>query len=165
MIEDPHKRALAQRIGARYARNGMFFGLLSAATILTWTCGWQLTGLFDVIEDVPVQTMICCLIGPVIAHLIGRWAGPRILLLGWNTGYTSLGIGFASVWVTTFLFSLIGFFDEGIHGWQADRAIEDYIFMPLAMVTMYGGLFIILASLVMSTFYVRVRRARFHDRD
>jgi hypothetical protein len=117
--------------------------------------------VFDLVMDWPVQAFICLVIGPLIGHMVGAWAGRKILLHGWNAWLLSTLMGFTCVWATTFLFSLVGYFDEGINATYPENAVRDYIVNPLLTVTIVGGLFILLTGLVMAGFFDRARGKHF----
>jgi hypothetical protein len=155
------REQLAARIGSRYVRNAMFVGLGLAMLIFLLIGEGKPEAVFDLVMDWPVQAFICLVIGPLIGHVVGAWAGKKILLYDWNAWLVSPMVGFACVWATTFLFSLVGYFNEGIHGWDSEHAVRDYIVNPLLSVTLVGGLFILLESIVMAAFFDRARRTHF----
>lgn len=155
------REQLAARIGSRYVRNGMFVGVGLIALIFLLVGEGKPEAVFDLVMDWPAQASICLVIGPLIGHLLGAWAGKKILLHGWNAWLMSPLVGIACVWATTFLFSLVGYFNEGIHGWDSEHAVRDYIVNPLLSVTLVGGVFILLASIVMAAFFERARRKHF----
>lgn len=155
------REQLTARIGSRYVRNAMLVGVGLVALIFLLIGEGKPEAVFDLMMDWPVQAFIGLVIGPLIGHLVGAWAGPKILLHGWNAWLLSPLVGFACVWATTFLFSLEGYFNEGIHGWDSEHAVRDYIVNPLLAVTLVGGLFILLASIVMAAFFDRARRKLF----
>lgn len=151
----------AARIGSRYVRNSMFVGVGLAAAIFLLVDSGKQEALFDLLMDWPLQAFICVVIGPLIGHVVGAWVGKKILLHDWNAWFVSPTVGFACVWATTFLFSLIAYFDEGVHGPFPEDAVEDYILNPLLSVTIFGGLFILITGLVMAGFFDRTRRKHF----
>ena len=155
------REQLASRIGSRYVRNAMFVGLGCAALIFLLIGEGKPEALFDLLTDSPVQAFICVVIGPLMGHLVGMWAGKKILLQGGNARYVTLTAGFACVWSTTLMFSLIGFFQEGIHGSDPLVAIGDYIVMPLVAVTYVGGLFIFLMVFIVAAFFDQAPRKHF----
>lgn len=155
------REQLAARIGSRYVRNAMFVGLGCAALVLILMDGGDVDAVFRLIGSWPLQAFICVVIGPLLGHMVGAWAGKKILLQGWNAWLVSPLLGFACVWATTFLFSLVAYFDEGIHGSHPEEAVQDYIFQPLLSVTLFGGLFILIAGLVMAAFFDQARRKYF----
>jgi hypothetical protein len=155
------REQLAARIGSRYVRNAMFVGLGCAALVLILMSAGTLEGLIVMIGLFPAQAIICCVMGPLIGHFGGGWAGKKILLNGWKAWLVSPLVGCACVWTTTFLFSMVAYFDEGIHGSHPEYAVRDYILDPLLSVTFFGGLFILLTGLVMAAFFERARRKHF----
>jgi hypothetical protein len=155
------REQLAARIGSRYVRNAMFVGLGLAMLIFLLIGEGKPEAVFDLVMDWPVQAFICLVIGPLIGHMVGAWAGRKILLHGWNAWLVSPMVGFACVWATTFLFSLVGYFDEGINATYPENAVRDYIVNPLLTVTIVGGLFILLTGLVMAGFFDRARGKHF----
>lgn len=155
------RERLAARIGSRYVRNAMFVGLGCAALIFLLIGEGKPEALFDLLKDWPVQAFICVVIGPLIGHVVGIWAGKKILLQGGNARYVTLTAGFVCVWSTTFLFSLIGFFEEGIPRHSPFEAFSDYVLTPIVAVTYVGGLFIILMTFIVAGFFERARRKQF----
>jgi hypothetical protein len=155
------REQLAARIGSRYVRNAMFVGLGLAMLIFLLIGEGKPEAVFDLVMDWPVQAFICLVIGPLIGHMVGAWAGRKILLHGWNAWLVSPMVGFACVWATTFLFSLIAYFDEGIHGSHPEYAVRDHILDPLLSVTFFGGLFILITGLMMAGFFERARGKHF----
>ena len=139
----------------------MFVGLALGTLMLILIDGGDVDAVFGLIGSWPLQAFICVVIGPLIGHLVGAWAGKKILLQGWNAWLVSPLVGFACVWATTFLFSLVGYFNEGIHGWDSEHAVRDYIVNPLLSVTFFGGLFILIASLVMAVYFDGARHKHF----
>lgn len=139
----------------------MFTGLGLAASVFILMSGGDVGSVFRLIVDWPMQAFICAVIGPLIGHVIGAWSGKKILLHGWNAWLMSPLVGFACVWLTTFLFSLIAYFDEGGNGAFPESAVHDYIVKPVALVTMFGGLFILITGLVVAAMLSRARKKHF----
>lgn len=152
------REQLAARIGSRYVRNSMFVGTGLVALIFLLISEGKPEALLDLLKDWPAQAFICVVIGPLIGHFAGAWAGKKILLHRWNAWLVSPLLGFACVWATTFVFSLVAYFDEGIYGSYPEEAVRDYILNPMLSVTIFGGLFILITGLVMAGFFERARR-------
>ena len=93
---------------------------------------------------------------------MGAWSGKKILLHGWNAWLVTPFVGLGCVWTTTFLFSVVGYFQEGIHGWDREHAVQDYIFNPMLSVTLFGGFFIFIASLILAALFQDARRNHFN---
>ncbi len=155
------REELAARIGSRYMRNAMLVGLGLAASVFILMSGGDVGGVFRLMVDWPVQAIICVVIGPFSGHVVGAWAGRKILLDGWNAWLMSPAMGFMCVWATTFLFSLVAYFDEGRSGAFPENAVHDYIVKPIALVTMFGGLFILITGLVVAALFSRAREKQF----
>lgn len=155
------REELAARIGSRYMRNAMLVGLGLAASVFILMSGGDVGGVFRLMVDWPVQAFICVVIGPFSGHVVGGWAGRKILLEGWNAWLMSPVVGFVCVWVTTFLFSLVAYFDEGRSGAFPEHAVRDYILNPMISVTMFGGLFIFITGLVVAALFSRAREKQF----
>jgi hypothetical protein len=84
----------------------------------------------------------------VAGYFVGGWVG--IWILKQNKLAILFGIigGFLIVWTATFFGSLIGFIQEGLqHNRGIREPIMDYIFSPLAVVTLYGFFPIIIVGI------------------
>ncbi|MBL7962399.1 MAG: hypothetical protein JNM31_01020 [Flavobacteriales bacterium] len=158
MEQRPEVLMKARQLGARYACNAMLFGLFCAFWIIVGLTGSQ--GLADMIGDSPAQTLICVVMGPWLAHRCGAWAGPKVLLHGWNALLTSFCTGIISVAATTLAFSLVAFIEEGWPGEGSfTEAVLDYIGKPMFWVFVMGTFPILLASAGMA-FAFRMARKR-----
>ncbi len=156
--------ALAANIGSRYIRNAMFVGIGLAALILMLLGGGGPGTLLELFANWPVQAFIILIIGPVIGHGVGAWSGRKIFLQGWSPWLVGPLVGFACVWTTTLLFSLVGYLQEGIHGWDNESAFQDYILNPLLSVTFFGGLFVLITAIVLAALFDRAKRKHFRSR-
>lgn len=153
------KVALAARIGARYASLAIVVGLAFAALIFLLVDSWDPHTVFRLMDRWPIQTFICVVLGPVIGHWFGKWAGVMILVKRWNAFGISWLIGMASVLLITLLFSLIAFVDEGLTGGSTVvEAAIDYLWKPFFWTSVFGAPVIALVTSVMALFFIRARR-------
>lgn len=155
---DPLQRA--GRIGSRYARNALFAGLGIAVVIMVVMGNGTLALPRVLLTEFPVQAVICIAGGPVVAHMLGGWAGRMVLVKRANATVVSLVTGFGSVWTTSILFCLVGLVQEGGSEPTTKDALVDYVVGPIWGVTFCGGLPIIVVSLIMARL-LRKRRREF----
>lgn len=157
-----HREQLAARIGSRYVRNAMVVGMGCAGSMLGWMSGGT-GGLLRMLMDWPIQAAICVTVAPLSGSLVGAWAGKKILVHRWSPWLLCPAVGFVCVWITTFLFSVVAYGEEGPHGAFPEDAVHDYIIKPLVLVTMFGGVFVVLVGLVLAGFLHRARRRWFTE--
>lgn len=158
---DPDPSRLARCIGGRYARNAMFVGLgVSLLILLLFGNGNAELPIF-LLRKFPVQAVICMVGGPTIAYVMGQWAGRAVLLKGASASVVSLLVGFGSVWLTTFLFSLVGLIQYGGEETSCRAALKSYLVGPIWTITLIGAIPVITISMVMARSF-RKKRTHFH---
>lgn len=99
--------------------------------------------------------------GPTIAYVMGQWAGRAVLLKGASASVVSLLVGFGSVWLTTFLFSLVGLIQYGGEETSCRAALKSYLVGPIWTITLIGAIPVITISMVMARSF-RKKRTHFH---
>lgn len=143
----------AAKIGGQLFVLGYTCGLFIAAGVLILLDGGTLSGLFYVVREWPLQTLICLVVGPVISFLLGRGAGRQISLQRKSPWVLVPVLCFASVWLTVMTFSLVAFFNEGIGSGSFLSVVWDYIFVPLLFITLFGSPFILATGLVVASWF------------
>lgn len=82
-------------------------------------------------------------------YFLGAYAGQLILINRYPSALVGLIAGLLSIWVATFFGSLIGFFNEGLPNKSPiSEPVYDYIFKPLAMVTFWGSIPILVIGIL-----------------
>ncbi len=131
----------AEKIGIRVAILSVTIGIILAHLILTLII-WDgtlksFTWIFNTRYWFNVIMGIFFFYG--MGYFFGKKAGIQILLKKRNYILTGIKYGILILITTTFLTSLIGFFQEGIEniGTQ-DNPFYDYIFKPMYWILMFG---------------------------
>jgi len=134
-----------KKIGYIQAFKAITLGLLIAYSITSLFGG----GLFWLFEFAYSPTILfAALMTYVAGYFFGGLTG--IWILRDNRSPILFGIigGFLIVWTATFMGSLIGFVKEGLPNQsKISDSIHDYLYKPMALVTMFGFLPIILVGM------------------
>ena len=133
-----------KKIGYIQAFKAITVGLVIAYIIMALMAGPLWLFQFDYAPTVIFAAIIIYIAGYFLGGQTGIW------ILKQNKPAILFGIlgGFLIVSTATFIGSLIGFFKEGLpnHS-EISEPIHDYIYKPLAMVTIFGFIPIILVGI------------------
>lgn len=135
---------IAKRIGYRQAFKAVTIGLAIAYLIMALMAGPIWLFQFDYAPTVIFAAGLTYIAGYIFGSLTGKWIIIRKL------PSIPLGIvgGFLIVWTSTFGGSLIGFFNEGLPNKSSiTESFHDYIYQPLALVTIFGFIPIVLVGI------------------
>jgi len=133
-----------KKIGYTQAFKAITFGLVIAYVIMALMAGPFWLFQFDYAPTILFAAVMIYIAGYFFGGLTGIWIlkhkRPAIL-------FGIIG-GFLIVWTSTFIGSLIGFMNEGLPNQsEISEPIHDYIYKPMALVTMFGFLPIIFVGI------------------
>ena len=132
----------AQQIGSKNAIISVVTGLIIAQAIMMFFSFGEnlITSFLWFVEfNYTVNILAGIILSILSAHFFGKIAGKRILIDQKNSVLTGIIAGFAIILTTTFLASLIGFFQEGIQNLGTnDNPYVDYIIKPIFWVLFFG---------------------------
>ncbi len=133
-----------KKIGYGQAFKAITIGLIIAYIIMALMAGPFWLFQFDYAPTILFGALVIYIAGYFFGGLTGIWISKQSKLA------IPLGIvaGFLIVWTGTFFGSLIGFMKEGLPN-QSDisESLHDYIYKPIALVTIYGFLPIIVVGI------------------
>ena len=134
----------AKKIGYKQAFKAITVGLVIAYIIMASMAGPFWLFQFDYAPTILFAGIVLYFVGYFLGGLTGIWIiqkdRPAIL-------FGILG-GFLIVWSATFFGSLIGFVKEGLPNQSPiSEPFHDYIYKPIALVTMFGFIPIILVGI------------------
>ena len=143
-----HKQATdskrAKRIGYIQAFKAITIGLVIAYTIMAFLAGPLWLFQFDYMPTILFAVAMIYVAGYLFGSLIGNW----IIIKKRPAVLTGIAGGFLMVWSATFAGSLVGFFNEGLGELHPlDNPFYDYIYKPLALVTIFGCIPILLVGI------------------
>lgn len=133
-----------RKIGYTQAFKAITVGLIIAYVIMALMAGPFWLFQFDYALTILFATIIIYIAGYFFGGLTGIWISKRSRLA------ILFGIcgGFLIVWIATFFGSLIGFMNEGLASKsEISEPVRDYIYKPMALVTIFGFLPIILVGI------------------
>jgi glucan phosphoethanolaminetransferase (alkaline phosphatase superfamily) len=133
-----------RKIGYTQAFKAITVGLVIAYVIMALMAGPFWLFQFDYAPTILFAAIIIYIAGFFFGGLTGIWISKRSKLA------ILFGIvgGFLIVWSATFFGSLIGFIKEGLpNKSEISEPGNDYIYKPMAMVTIFGFLPIILVGI------------------
>ena len=119
-------------------------GLVIAYVIMALMAGPLWLFQFDYAPTIFFAVIMIYIAGYFFGGMTGVW------ILKHNRNAILFGIisGFLIVWTATFIGSLIGFIKEGLPNQsEISKPIHDYIYKPMALVTMFGFLPITLVGI------------------
>ena len=134
----------AKSIGYKQAFKAITIGLAIAYFIMALLAGPAWLFQFDYAPAIIFSAIATYVAGYFFGGLTGIW------IIKMKLPAIPLGIlsGFLIVWSATFVGSLIGFFNEGFQNQNSiSESFRDYIFKPIALVTIYGFVPIVLVGL------------------
>jgi len=137
-------RTNAIKVGYKQAFKAITFGLVIAYFIMSLLAGPFWLFRRDYMPTILFAVAMLYLSGFYLGGLMGKW------IINKRRSPIFLGIiaGFMIVWIATFLGSLIGFFNEGLRYSNSLRdSFYNYIYKPLALVTVFGFIPIILVGI------------------
>ena len=133
-----------KKIGYTQAFKAITLGIALAYVIMALMAGPLWLFQFDYAPTILFAATMIYIVGYFFGGLTGVW------ILKHNRSAILFGIigGFLIVWTATFIGSLIGFMNEGLPNQsEISEPIYDYIYKPMALVTMFGFLPIILVGI------------------
>jgi hypothetical protein len=133
-----------KKIGYVQAFKAITVGLVIAYVIMALMAGPLWLFQFDYVPTILFASFIIYVAGYFFGGLTGIWVSKRSQLA------VLFGIvgGFLIVWTATFCGSLIGFMNEGLSNKsEISEPVNDYIYKPMALVTFFGFLPIILVGI------------------
>ena len=143
----------AQNIGAKLAVKSMVIGLIIAQSIMTLLAssdGFLKGFLWFLHDDFFINIIIAIVISLIVSYYIGRLAGKHILINKKNHILIGIGSGLLILFLSSFLSSWVGFFQEGIDNIGTnDNPFFDYIFKPVYWVSLFG----LIPVLIVGTVY------------
>ena len=134
-------RKIAENIGIRVALKSVTIGLILAYLIPTILfIGDGINAMLWIFEiDYWVNILTGVVIFYACGYLFGKKAGYEILIKKKDHQKVGAKYGFFTLFVTVFLTSWVGFFQEGINNiGTLDNPFYDYIFKPLFWVLLFG---------------------------
>lgn len=136
--------ATIKKIGYRQAFKAITVGLVIAYIIMALMAGPFWLFQFDYAPTILFAAIIIYIAGYFFGRLTSIWISKqrRLAILFGIIG------GFLIVWTATFFGSLVGFMNEGLpNNSEISEPIHDYIYKPLALVTIFGLLPIIIVGI------------------
>ena len=133
-----------KRIGYTQAFKAITVGLAIAYLIMALMAGPLWLFQFDYAPTIIFATVVIYITGYYFGGLTGIW------ILKQNRPAILFGIigGFLIVWSATFIGSLIGLVKEGLPNQsEISEPFHDYVYKPMALVTMFGFLPIVLVGI------------------
>ena len=133
-----------KKIGYTQAFKAITVGLVIAYVIMALMAGPFWLFQFDYAPTILFAAIIIYIAGYFFGGRTGIWISKRshLAILFGIVG------GFLIVWTATFFGSLIGFMKEGLPNQsEISEPVHDYIYKPLALVTIFGFLPIILVGI------------------
>lgn len=144
-------KEIAEQIGAKVALKSVTIGLVIAYLIPTvLVIGDGIKAIFWIFKiSYWINIVIGILIFYVCGYFFGKKAGNEILIKKRDYQKVGAKYGFLTLFVTIFLASWIGFFQEGIYAiGTIDDPFYDYIFKPVFWFLLFGFLPSILVGLL-----------------
>jgi glucan phosphoethanolaminetransferase (alkaline phosphatase superfamily) len=133
-----------KKIGYRQAFKAVTVGLVIAYVIMALMAGPFWLFQFDYAPTILFAAFMIYVAGYFFGGLTGIWISKQSRL---SILFGIIG-GFLIVWTATFFGSLIGFMKEGLPNQsEISEPIQDYIYKPMALVTIFGFLPIILVGI------------------
>ncbi len=145
-----HSARSSATTGGRLFLLGYCIGLLMAAAFLFFMSGTTPNVLFRIIQEWPLQALVCFTVGPLISLALGRWGGAQVAIRYRSPWILVPVLSFASVWLTVFSFGLIAFLGEGVASGAIFSAVRQYLLNPLILVSAFGFPFILVVSLLIA---------------
>jgi hypothetical protein len=133
-----------KKIGYRQAFKAVTVGLVIAYVIMALMAGPLWLFQFDYAPTILFAAFMIYVAGYFFGGLTGIWISKQSRL---SILFGIIG-GFLIVWTATFFGSLVGFMKEGLPNQsEISEPIHDYIYKPMALVTIFGFLPIILVGI------------------
>jgi ribose/xylose/arabinose/galactoside ABC-type transport system permease subunit len=123
----------AKRIGSQQAIKAVTIGLVVAYSMM----GLIMSDALWLFEFEYSKTILFAILATyILGFLFGRRTGVSILIDRNPSLLIGIGYCLLTVWIATFMTSLIGFFGEGIG--RSDEPFTDYIWKPFMLVAFFG---------------------------
>ena len=144
------KESEAKQIGGKLAVKSILIGLFIAQCIMTLFAidsGLMKAFFWFTDFDYLFNIIFAIIISIIVSYYFGKIAGKRILINNNNEYLIGILTGFLILFVSSFISSWVGFFQEGLDNIGTNgNPFYDYIFKPIYAVTSFGFIPVLLVG-------------------